>query len=649
METVSNDTLEKYKNDLVKLNHNLSNVTLLFDSEVQQKSGLLRTQEQKLNDLTDRTAKINTQLAQITLLFDSEIKLKNKIIKDKESQIERLRKTAAELNHNLSVLSLLSNEKDISNKRDVKDLMETISTLRTKWAAINNNLLTLTSTVNDQVRSKNEEIRLNRQDVVYFRDFTTKIYNQMMDYVGDFLQRIWNKNHENEILIKKNKDLISYCSELNGRIARFTLEINDLQNEKKMLMSRIADNSPIAVNTREVPIQQPIVECRGDTGLWWLFYKPQTQTVITEQPREIVFTQQPREIVYVQQPVDDAKIEYYKNMAVDLNNRVAMLTLDIDSLKLNKYNDREIPEDYEEVYYEEIIEDESTIDFFKNQAVALNSNLAKLTLEHNDFKNQELIKKDRLIRNSEEKIEYYQQMAANLNTRLALLSLEMNEINKPNNIVVSNDEQTQYYQNLIQTLNIKINDLLVENEELKVHQSEIQQTRSLPQDIAPVNNIVRVVKDENEINRFRDLAVDLNSRLAKLTLEFNEKPKNVENADNEFVKKIQDQVVDLNQRLSVLTLNSNDEINELKKQLAQKEQSSFRNQVVDLNQKLAVLTLNANDEVIALKKKIAQMENVPVNINETTREVSLQQPIVECRGDTGLWWLFYKSQTEQTR
>ncbi|OUM64665.1 hypothetical protein PIROE2DRAFT_8503 [Piromyces sp. E2] len=141
METVSNEALEKYKNDLVRLNHNLSNVTLLFDSEIQHKSGLMKTQEQKLNDLTERYAKLNTQLAKITLLFDSEINLKDKIIKDKESQIERLRKNAAELNHNLSVLSLLSNEKDIANKREVNDLMETISNLRMKWAAINTNLL----------------------------------------------------------------------------------------------------------------------------------------------------------------------------------------------------------------------------------------------------------------------------------------------------------------------------------------------------------------------------------------------------------------------------------------------------------------------------------------------------------------------------
>jgi len=41
----------------------------------------------------------------------------------------------------------------------------------------------------------------------------------MMDYVGDFLQRIWDKNHENELLIEKNKDLIAYCSDLNSRVA----------------------------------------------------------------------------------------------------------------------------------------------------------------------------------------------------------------------------------------------------------------------------------------------------------------------------------------------------------------------------------------------------------------------------------------------
>ena len=78
---------------------------------------------------------------------------------------------------------------------------------------------TLTTNINDQLRSKNEEIRLNRQDAVYFRDFTNQIYNQMMDYVGDFLQRIWDKNHENELLIEKNKDLIAYCSDLNSRVA----------------------------------------------------------------------------------------------------------------------------------------------------------------------------------------------------------------------------------------------------------------------------------------------------------------------------------------------------------------------------------------------------------------------------------------------
>jgi len=648
-EIVSNEALEKYKNDLVKLNHNLSNVTLLFDNEIQQKSGLMKTQEQKINDLTDRTAKLNTQLANITLLFDSEINLKDRIIRDKESQIERLRKNAAELNHNLSVLSLLSNEKEVSNKRNVNDLMDTISDLRTKWAAINSNLLTLTSTVNDQLKSKNEEIRLNRKDAVYFRDFTHQIHNQMMDYVGDYLQRIWNKNHENEILIEKNRNLMNYCSDLNGRIARFTLEINDLQNEKNMLMNRLANDTPMA--TRDIPVQQQQhqdLECRGDTGLWWLFYKPQAEEMsqeIQQQSRDIEVDTVPQtrevETVFVPQPIDDARIEYYRNMAVDLNNRVALLTLDIDSLKVNMFNDRAV-EETEVNGNEEETERDNTFNLFKNQAIALNSNLAKLTLEHNDFKNQELKKNENLIRNSEEKIDYYQQMAANLNTRLSLLSLEMNDVMSGVNNTrdVNTDEQTQYYQNLVENLNTKINDLLKENEDLKAQQSEIQQTRSIPQNDEPVEivEVVEVIEDEDQVKRFRDLAVDLNSRLAKLSLEFNETPKSrteivdnetpksiTENVDNEYIKKIQDQVIDLNQRLSVLTLNSNDEINNLKKQLVQNDQDNFRDKVVDLNQRLAILTLSSNDEVNELKKQIAQMQNIPYEENvrdiEQTREV----------------------------
>jgi len=92
-----------------------------------------------------------------------------------------------------------------------------------------------------------------------------------------------------------------------------------------MLLSRLANGAPMT--TSEVPVQQPIVECRADTGLWWLFYKPQTASI-----------EQSREIVYVPQPVDDAKVEYYRNMAVDLNNRVAVCITTINILKNNCNN-----------------------------------------------------------------------------------------------------------------------------------------------------------------------------------------------------------------------------------------------------------------------------------------------------------------------
>jgi len=593
---VSNDVLEKYKHDLVTLNHNLANVTLLFDTEVKYKNITMKNQEQKISDITELSARLNNQLTNLTLLFDSEINLKNRIIAEKESQIEKLRKTAAELNSNLSILTLLTNEKENFNKSTVNSLMETISNLQSKWAAINSNLLTLTSNINNQLRSKNEEIRLNRQDAVYFRDFTYQIYNQMMDYVGDFLQRIWDKNHENELLIEKNKDLIAYCSDLNSRVAKFTLEINDLQNEKKMLISKLVngENIPQELIVREVPV---------------------TREVVREIIREVPVP------VSISSFDDDSKIEYYRKMAVDLNNRVAMLSLDIDSLKVNKFD--------EEIVNNETYEDESTINFYRNQAVSLNSNLAKLTLELNDFKNQVLLKKENEIINSNEKIEYYQRMAANLNTRLAVLSLEMNDVNKPiNNGEVTDSERYDYYQSLVLDLNSKISQLLVENENLKAqvqNNNNISQEKSAPE---VVNTVV--FENQSQIDHFRDLAVDLNSRLAKLTLEFNESPKSPEsgNYSSEYIHKLQNQVVDLNQRLSVLTLNSNDEVNNLKKEFAQKEQGDFKNKVVDLNQKLAILTLSSNEEINNLKKELAQKEqssfqNKVVDLNQRLAVLTL--------------------------
>jgi len=565
----SSDILEKYKHDLVSLNQNLANVTLLFDSQIKQKNSIMKNQEEKISDLTQRYAKLNTQLSNITLLFDSEINIKNKIIKEKQSQIEKLRNTAAELNNNLSILTLLCNEKEISNKRNINNLMETISGLQSKWATINSNLLTLTSNVNDQLRNKNEEIRLNRKDAVYFRDFTNQLYKQMMEYVGDFLQRIWNKNHENELLIEKNKELIAYCSNLNSRVAKFTLEINDLQHEKKMLMSKLINGESIS--------QQPI-----------------TREVVREVIREIPVVREVP-VSVAGSIVDDSKVEYYKNMAVDLNNRVAMLSLNIDSLKVNKYNESS---------------SQDKTDFYRNQAVSLNSNLAKLTLEINDYKNQVLLKKNNEIKNSKEKIEFYQKMAANLNTRLAVLSLEMNDINKPmNDNEVTDGERYEYYQSLVLDLNSKISQLLFENESLKTKLqsiNEVSQERS-----GSINENTIIFEDQNKVEHFRDLAVDLNSRLAKITLELNEKPKNIESmvGSNDYVQKLQNQIVDLNQRLAILTLNGNDEINNLKRELNKKEQTDFKNKVVDLNQRLAVLTLNSNEEINYLKKNLNQKDN----------------------------------------
>jgi len=168
-------------------------------------------------------------------------------------------------------------------------------------------------------------------------------------------------------------------------------------------------------------------------------------------------------------------------------------------------------------------------------------------------------------------------MAANLNTKLALLSLEMNDIKKPvNDDEITENDKFEYYQSLVVSMNSKMNDLLKENEELKA-----QQIRSIPQE---PQTIIQVVNNTSgDIDRIRDLAVDLN------------------------------------QRLSVLTLNSNDEVKFLKKQLAQKETevNQYRNKLASMNRQIIDLTFNSNLE----RQQYADANMVQsreININENS-------------------------------
>jgi len=70
-------------------------------------------------------------------------------------------------------------------------------------------------------------------------------------------------------------------------------------------------NAPVGEVSREISFQQPIVECRGDTGLWWLFYKPQI-----EQTRELTINNN--------EVVSTVSTRDFQNAAVDLNQRLAV-------------------------------------------------------------------------------------------------------------------------------------------------------------------------------------------------------------------------------------------------------------------------------------------------------------------------------------
>jgi len=77
-----------------------------------------------------------------------------------------------------------------------------------------------------------------------------------------------------------------------------------VEEEKPIIIDTGIFDRPILVQSgveqqpREVVVaQDEPAECRGDTGCWWLFYKPQATEVIEEQPREVVVEEEEKPII----------------------------------------------------------------------------------------------------------------------------------------------------------------------------------------------------------------------------------------------------------------------------------------------------------------------------------------------------------------
>ncbi|OUM60392.1 hypothetical protein PIROE2DRAFT_69735 [Piromyces sp. E2] len=73
----------------------------------------------------------------------------------------------------------------------------------------------------------------------------------------------------------------------------FNLVLNNNQEKPILVQSGVEQQQP-----REVVIAQgEPAECRGDTGCWWLFYKPQTTEIVEEQPREVIVEEEEKPII----------------------------------------------------------------------------------------------------------------------------------------------------------------------------------------------------------------------------------------------------------------------------------------------------------------------------------------------------------------
>jgi len=388
--------------------------------------------------LRSKAADINTRLALVSLNYDDDVRALKKSQKEKDAIIEDLRNKSAKLNTNLAVLTLDSNEELVNLRENAVEKQLERDALRSSASQLNGQLANLTLNLDEVLRSNNAYLNEKADEVDFLRQCTVQLNQQLAQLTLSFDDIIKSNNGYMTKQQDEINNLTEKTTDLNSRLARLTLIYDDmnLDNQKKikeqayeidnLQQKAAALNSSIAkltlafdemaqqktapVVTREVPVapEEPVVTREI----------PMVQEVPVE-----------KEIVYVE---NNENIERTRNNSINLNQNLATLTLDYDTLK--KESDAQQRADRQKINY------------LQKERSKLNNNLARVTLQYDE----DIAKKNRTIKNLKnklnnnnvtynnarrgsvvakiQKIERLTDMSTNLNSNLARVTLEFNEM-----------------------------------------------------------------------------------------------------------------------------------------------------------------------------------------------------------------------------
>jgi len=453
LEKENNEVVDSLRNKLAELNTRLAVVSLNTPSYVTQAEPTTEVQTREVvipevqavsrtvvdtssinpdleENLRSKAADINTRLALITLKYDDDVRALKKSQKEKDVLIEYLRNKSAKLNTNLATLTLDSNDELACLREIAVEKQLERDAIRSNASQLNGQLANLTLNLDEILRSNNAYLNEKAEEVDFLRQCTVQLNQQLAQLTLSFDDIIKSNNGYMAKQQDEINKLTGKTTELNGRLARLTLNYDEMN---------LANQKKIKDQAQEIDkLQQKAAALNGSIAKLTLDFDEKIQqktapvttrevpvtSSITPVQKEII-----REIVYVDNE-DAIQNGKFRDISVNLNQNLATLTLDYDTLK------RESEDQHKA--------DVEKINFLQNERSKLNNNLAKVTLQYDE----DIAKKNRTIKNLKnklnnvaynnarrgsvvakiQKIERLTDMSTNLNSNLAKVTLEFNEM-----------------------------------------------------------------------------------------------------------------------------------------------------------------------------------------------------------------------------
>jgi len=572
--------IEKLRGKLGQMNTQVAVLSLHANDVEKAKAQMEKNNREVIDELRSKLAETNGNLAKVSVDTKDEINAMKNMAKDYSTTIEDLRTKYAKVNSNLAVNTLNSNEAINNLKKIVKEDEKTIDALRTKAAEINTNLAIVSLNTPSSVV---EEVQQTREVVLPEVSYISKpIAPDMED------------------------SLRTKAAEINTRLAMVTLKYDEdvralkaAQKQKDILIEELREKAAVINSNLATLTLDSNEECAC--------------------LKEIAVEKQ-------------LEVETLRSNASQLNGQLANLTLNLDEVL--RSNNAYLKDKAQEV------------EFLRQCTVQLNQQLARLTLSFDD-----IIKKNNgYMAKQQETINNLTEKAADLNGRLARLTLNYDEMNHANNKKVRDQEQIiEKLQQKAAELNSSIAKLTLAFDEMaqqKATEGPVVESKEIA--YQPVENV------SGDSTKFRDMAVKLNHNLSTLTLQYDEdmakKNKTIKNLKDNLnatnvafnnarrgsvvakiqkIERLTDISTNLNSNLAKVSLEFNEmvqsknaEINKLKNTL---------NKYENLNQRReSVITVEYNN---ANYYNISQNDNPEKKVNKEMGSPAPQAPVVKVENE----------------